>query len=57
MLQNQGLNTYNSCDEPLVLFLEDGKVSQKSFLTERVSRVSDRVMLLVEEGIRMVLGL
>ncbi len=29
----------------------------KAFLTERVSRVSDRVMLMVEDGIRMVLAL
>jgi mRNA interferase MazF len=29
----------------------------KTFLTERVSRVSDRTMLLVEDGIRTVLAL
>ncbi|MCA1718897.1 MAG: type II toxin-antitoxin system PemK/MazF family toxin [Actinobacteria bacterium] len=29
----------------------------KTFLTERVSRVSDRVMLMVEDGIRTVLAL
>jgi mRNA interferase MazF len=29
----------------------------KTFLTERVSRVSDRIMLLVEDGIRTVLAL
>lgn len=29
----------------------------KTFLTERVSRVSDRVMLMVEDGIRAVLAL
>jgi mRNA interferase MazF len=29
----------------------------KSFLTEQVSQVSDRVMLLVDEGLRLVLGL
>lgn len=29
----------------------------KSFLTERVSQVSDRVMLLVDEGLRLVLAL
>jgi mRNA interferase MazF len=29
----------------------------KSFLTERVSQVDDRVMLLVEDGIRTVLAL
>lgn len=29
----------------------------KIFLTERVSRVSDRVMLMVEDGIRTVLAL
>ena len=29
----------------------------KTFLTERVSHVSDRIMLLVEDGIRMVLAL
>jgi mRNA interferase MazF len=29
----------------------------KSFLTELVSQVSDRVMLLVEDGLRMVLAL
>jgi mRNA interferase MazF len=29
----------------------------KTFLTERISRVSDRVMLMVEDGIRMVLAL
>ncbi len=29
----------------------------KTFLTERVSRVSDRIMMLVEDGIRTVLAL
>jgi mRNA interferase MazF len=29
----------------------------KTFLTERVSRVSDRIMMSVEDGIRMVLAL
>lgn len=29
----------------------------KSFLNERVSRVNDRIMLLVEEGVRTVLAL
>jgi mRNA interferase MazF len=29
----------------------------KTFLTERVSRVSDRTMMSVEEGLRMVLAL
>ncbi|MBD2198922.1 MULTISPECIES: type II toxin-antitoxin system PemK/MazF family toxin [Calothrix] len=29
----------------------------KSFLTEQVSQVSDRVMFLVEDGLRMVLAL
>lgn len=29
----------------------------KSFLTEQVSQVSDRVMLLIDEGLRLVLGL
>jgi mRNA interferase MazF len=29
----------------------------KSFLTEQVSEVSDRVMLLVEDGLRLVLAL
>ena len=29
----------------------------KSFLTEQVSQISDRVMLLVEEGLRLVLVL
>ena len=29
----------------------------KAFLTERVSRVSDRIMLMVEDGIRTVLAL
>ena len=29
----------------------------KTFLTERVSRVSDRIVMLVEDGIRMVLAL
>lgn len=29
----------------------------KTFLTERVSRVSDRIMVSVEEGIRTVLAL
>jgi mRNA interferase MazF len=29
----------------------------KTFLTERVSHVSDRIMLLVEDGIRTVLAL
>lgn len=29
----------------------------KTFLTERISRVSDRVMLMVEDGIRTVLAL
>jgi mRNA interferase MazF len=29
----------------------------KSFLTERVSQVEDRTMLLVEEGLRLVLAL
>ncbi len=29
----------------------------KTFLTERVSRVSDRVMLMIEDGIRTVLAL
>lgn len=29
----------------------------KTFLTERVSRVSDRIMMLVEDGIRSVLAL
>ncbi|ARV61174.1 mRNA interferase MazF2 [Nostocales cyanobacterium HT-58-2] len=29
----------------------------KSFLTERVSQISDRVMLLVEDGLRLVLAL
>ncbi|NMG19764.1 type II toxin-antitoxin system PemK/MazF family toxin [Brasilonema bromeliae] len=29
----------------------------KSFLTERVSQVSDRVILLVEDGLRVVLAL
>ena len=29
----------------------------KSFLTEQVSQISDRVMLLVEEGLRLVLAL
>jgi mRNA interferase MazF len=39
-----------------------GNVSQiitvdKSFLTERVSQVDDRIMLLVEDGVRTVLAL
>jgi mRNA interferase MazF len=29
----------------------------KTFLTERVSRISDRIMMSVEEGIRIVLAL
>jgi mRNA interferase MazF len=29
----------------------------KTFLTERVSRVSDRIMMSVEEGLRTVLAL
>jgi mRNA interferase MazF len=29
----------------------------KSFLTERVGQVSDRVMLLIEDGIRLVLAI
>ena len=29
----------------------------KTFLTERVSRVSDRIMMAVEDGLRMVLAL
>jgi len=29
----------------------------KTFLTERMSRVSDRIMMSVEDGIRMVLAL
>jgi mRNA interferase MazF len=29
----------------------------KTFLTERVTRVSDRIMMSVEEGLRMVLAL
>jgi mRNA interferase MazF len=29
----------------------------KTFLTERVSQVSDRIMMLVEDGIRTVLAL
>lgn len=29
----------------------------KSFLTEKTSQVSDRVMLLIEEGLRLVLSL
>jgi mRNA interferase MazF len=29
----------------------------KTFLTERVSRVSDRVMVMIEDGIRTVLAL
>ena len=41
----------NSCQWAQTLRLD------KTFFTERVSRVSDRIMISVEEGLRTVLAL